>query len=584
MNRTRTLVSAAALLLAAFPAPLLAGPGHDHGDEGAPAAEAAPPAPRFEAASDAYEIVGRVEGDALRLWLDRWASNEPVTKAGLTLTVGQRRAAVSAQADGTYLAELPEADSAGTYPVLVTVAGGGGPAVLAGQLVISDEHAHDMAGGLLSGLWPWVGGGALVLVLAGGGLWLMRRRRAGGVLAGLAVIIGLSGVALEPPAAWAHEGHDHGEEAAAPVTGGDQAVRLPDGDIVAPKPMQRLIGLRTMVTQAGAESAAIVLNGQVVADPNASGVVQAQVGGRVSGRFPALGQSVARGQALGVVTPAFDASGAADLATARGQAARDLASARIAAQGLGTAAEEAEVRSAQANLARLERLEGVVPQRQIEEARTAAAAAAARLRLAQARARAELSAVDAQVRALGATAQPSETLRAPVSGVVSAVNVAQGQVVAPGETLFSIIRPGAFLVEAQAPDSIAARLGASATGRTGDGRSFDLARQGAGLALMNGAAPVRFTVLGDVGLRVGDPVSVFVASTRPMDGVAVPREAVVRGPSGQTVVYVKESAERVAMIPVATADLDAARLLVTSGLSPGQRVVTTGAGLLAQVR
>ena len=573
------------MLLAAFPAPLLAGPGHDHGDEGAPAAEAAPPAPRFEAASDAYEIVGRVEGDALRLWLDRWASNEPVTKAGLTLTVGQRRAAVAAQADGTYLAELPEADSAGTYPVLVTVAGDGAPAVLAGQLVISDEHAHDTAGGLLSGVWPWVGGGALVLVLAGGGLWLMRRRRGAIIAVGLLASGGLLASVLTPEAATAGPGHDHGDEAGPAAAGSpDQAQRLADGDIVAPKPMQRLIGLRTMVTQAGAESAAIVLNGQVVADPNASGVVQAQVGGRVSGRFPALGQSVARGQALGVVTPAFDASGAADLAAARGQAARDLASARIAAQGLGTAAEEAELRGAQANLARLERLEGVVPQRQIEEARTAAAAAAARLRLAQARARAELSAVDAQVRALGATAQPSETLRAPVSGVVSAVNVAQGQVVAPGETLFSIIRPGAFLVEAQAPDAVAARLGASATGRTGDGRSFDLARQGAGLALMNGAAPVRFTVLGDVGLRVGDPVSVFVASARPMDGVAVPREAVVRGPSGQTVVYVKESAERVAMIPVATADLDAARLLVTSGLSPGQRVVTTGAGLLAQVR
>jgi membrane fusion protein, heavy metal efflux system len=59
---------------------------------------------------------------------------------------------------------------------------------------------------------------------------------------------------------------------------------------------------------------------------------------------------------------------------------------------------------------------------------------------------------------------------------------------------------------------------------------------------------------------------------------------VVRGPSGQTVVFVKEGAERLAMVPVAIADLDANRVLVTSGLLPGQRIVTAGAGLLAPVR
>jgi hypothetical protein len=50
------------------------------------------------------------------------------------------------------------------------------------------------------------------------------------------------------------------------------------------------------------------------------------------------------------------------------------------------------------------------------------------------------------------------------------------------------------------------------------------------------------------------------------------------------VVFVKQSAERFAATSVTVVDLDATRVLVTNGLSPGARVATTGAALLAQVR
>jgi multidrug efflux pump subunit AcrA (membrane-fusion protein) len=619
---TNLLLAATASLALLAPLPVLAGPGHDHGAEAAGSAEAAPAAPRFEAANDAYEVVGRVEGDALRLWLDRWATNEPVTAAGLTVTIGQRQVAAKAEADGTYLVELPEADTEGTYPVLVAVSDDGTPTILAGQLVISDEHAHAAESGLLSTIGLWAGGGALVLLLAGGGLLLARRRKTAGAVVGLALVVGIAGSALEPRPALAHEGHDGPETDA--VANGDQAVRLPDGDILAPKPMQRLINLRTIVTQGGAQSAAITLTGQVIADPNASGVVQSQIGGRVSGRLPALGQEVGQGQALATVTPAFDPAGTASIVESQGQVAQDLAlarqravrlasggasevdaelaGARARAGGGATAEARAELVAARQRLDRLQRLDGVVPAREIEAARADVRGIEARISALQAEAnatvqalqarraalvgeaQAEASALGARQSALRTVRNPSETLRAPVSGVISGVEVAQGQVVAPGQTLFSIIRPGALLIEARAQDAIAARLGGTATARLADGRTVDLARQGAGLALVDGAAPVRFQILNDIGLRVGDPVSVFVTSAQPVDGIAVPREAVVRGPSGQTVVFVKEGAERIAMVPVAFADLDANRFLVTSGLSAGQRIVTAGAGLLAQVR
>ena len=628
MNRrsslTDILLAATATLALLAPLPVLAGPGHDHGGEAAGSTEAAPAAPRLEAANDTFEVVGRVEDDALRLWLDRWATNEPVTGAGLTITVGQRQVAATAQADGTYSAELPEADTAGTYPILVAVSGDGAPAILAGQLVIRDEHAHAVEGGLLSTIGLWAAGGALVLLLAGGGLWVVRRRRGAVVAAGLAATLGLGGIALAPENATAGPGQDHGGEETAPVATGDQAVRLPDGDILAPKPMQRLINLRTIVTQGGAQGAAVMLNGQVIADPNASGVVQSQIGGRVSGRLPMLGQEVGQGQALATVTPGFDPAGTAtivesqgqvaqDLALARQRAARlasggasevdaELAGARARASGGATAEARAELAAARQRLDRLQRLDGVVPAREIEAARAEVRGIEARISALQAEANATVQALQARRAALVGEAQaeasalgarqsslrivrnPSEILRAPVSGVISGVEVVQGQVVAPGQTLFSIIRPGALLVEARAQDAIAARLGGTATARLADGRTIDLVRLGAGLALVDGAVPVRFQILNDIGLRVGEPVSVFVTSPQPVEGIAVPREAVVRGPSGQSVVFVKEGAERIAIVPVAIADLDADRVLVTSGLSAGQRIVTAGAGLLAQVR
>ena len=44
--------------------------------------------PRVAAQSDAYELVGILRGGRLAVYLDRFATNEPVTDAKLTVTVG----------------------------------------------------------------------------------------------------------------------------------------------------------------------------------------------------------------------------------------------------------------------------------------------------------------------------------------------------------------------------------------------------------------------------------------------------------------------------------------------------------------
>jgi membrane fusion protein, heavy metal efflux system len=623
MNLLRsTLIAAISFNLVSL-TPALAGAGHDHGVVDS-AAQATPPSPRFEAANEAYEVVGRVKGNVLTLYLDEWATNAPLDDVTLAMMIGQRQVALQKTAPGVFTASLKEATKQGSYPITLTLNRNGTPALLAAQLVVVEPQAGQGLAATPPSLKTALGGAGLLLVLVGGALFVMRRRRAAITAGGLALVFGAAGLTLQPEPAFASGDHDHGEAAAAAGISSDQASRLANGDINAPKPMQHLIGLRTIVAQSSTVGAAMTLNGLVIADPNGMGVVQAQIGGRISGQLPALGQTVSQGQGLARVTPAFDATGRASLVESQGQIAQDLAlarqraarlagggatevdaelaAARARANGGATAEARAELAAARQRLERLQRLEGVVPTRDIEaaraqvrgiEARVAAqqGEANATLRALDARratlvaeARGEAAALSARAGALRETGNPNETLRAPISGTISAVNVAQGQVVAPGETLFSIIRPGSLLVEAKATDAASAQLSEMASGRTADGRTVSLVRQGIGLALVDGGLPIRYRVELDAGLRAGEPVTVFANSAIPTTGIAVPRIAVARGANGQSVVFVKQSGETITPVTVVVSDLDAQRVLVTSGLSPGQRIVVAGSPLLAQVR
>ena len=68
-------------VLVASPAPALAHEGHDHSAQ--PAISAA--APRLESSSRDFELVGVVRGDRLVVFLDQYASNDPVTDARIEI-------------------------------------------------------------------------------------------------------------------------------------------------------------------------------------------------------------------------------------------------------------------------------------------------------------------------------------------------------------------------------------------------------------------------------------------------------------------------------------------------------------------
>ena len=62
----------------------------------------------------------------------------------------------------------------------------------------------------------------------------------------------------------------------------DVSQRFPDGALFVPKPTQRILGLRTIFTEIKPHRRTIELPGRIIPDPNATGLVQASVGGRLS--------------------------------------------------------------------------------------------------------------------------------------------------------------------------------------------------------------------------------------------------------------------------------------------------------------
>lgn len=347
----------------------------------------------------------------------------------------------------------------------------------------------------------------------------------------------------------AGEGHDHGDAPAAPSANGPQ--RQPDGSVFLPKPAQRQLGVRTLVTAAAELPRTVELGAKVLMDPNAGGKVQALNAGRIEPGprgLPNAGQAVRKGEVLAYVVPSAApierSNQAAQLAELR--AAKALADKRIA---------------------RLQELADTVPRKEIEAVESEAASLAAR------------------ISAVGGGLSNRETLLAPVAGVIASANVVAGQVVDARELIFEIVDPSRLRIEALAFDAaLAANIG-GATMAVGDKR-VPLTFIGASRSLREQALPLSFRAEGAAldQLAVGQPVRVFVQTKDKVKGFSVPVASLMKNPANQTIVWVKTAPERFEPRAVTTEPLDGVNAAVTSGLEPGDRVATQGATLINQVR
>jgi len=152
-------------------APALAHEGEDHGPPPAPAVQAS--VPRVAANSEEFELVGVVSGANLVVYLDRFATNEPVAGAKVELESGAVKAVGTAASDpGTYSLPLGALASPGRHALVFTVEAGNESDLLSGTLEIPGPPA-DVHGHLWSEWLAWGIGGLVFLVGIG---WLLLRR------------------------------------------------------------------------------------------------------------------------------------------------------------------------------------------------------------------------------------------------------------------------------------------------------------------------------------------------------------------------------------------------------------------------
>lgn len=358
--------------------------------------------------------------------------------------------------------------------------------------------------------------------------------------------------ALTPVWVDADAGHDHGP---APIAANVNAPqRLPDGSVYLPKLTQRQLALRTQVSEQGRSPQTFELFGKVMMDPNAGGKVQPTVAGRIEPGprgLPTLGQAVKKGEVLAFVRPSV---GAIERANQAAQAAELRANQMLAEK----------------RLARLQQLEGTVPQKDVEAAK------------------AEVQALTERLVAVGGSLSNTEALRAPAAGVIALANVMAGQVVDAREVLFEIVDPTRLLVEAIAHDAKLAMRIAAASARIEPGVSIPLTFIGAGRSLREQALPIlfRFNPGKQVlpSLTVGQPLTVLAQTDQTVTGYAVPATAIVKDRNNQDIVWVHVGAERFVPKTVRFVPSDGTTSIVVDGLAKGDRFVVQGASLLNQVR
>jgi membrane fusion protein, heavy metal efflux system len=552
--------------------------GHDHG----PSIEvSASVAPRFEAASDDFEVLGVLRGPDLVVTLDSFRTNEPIARANIEATIRGEPATITAAEDGTYRIASPELIKAGRAEVVLTIQVGTITDLLAGAVEVPGVIAT-VAGSQAwwqrlpvkhESLIPAFGGlmiGALcvllfrarqptevptVPVVDSGPTESTRDERAVGKPALRAVAKAVALVALASggvdartgvPSAWA----EPPAKASITITA-DLPQRLPDGSLFVPKITQRLLAIRTIPAGESTAGSTIELNGQIIADPNGFGRVQATVDGRIDapkGGLVVVGQKVERGQPLAILTPIVASADRSSFESASGEIDTRIA--------LG-----------EAKLARLTRVAGVVAQKDIDDTRT------------------ELETLKTRRTAVRSAVRETVTLTAPISGTVSMSTAVPGQLANAREALFEIVDPARMWVEAIAFDArlVADITAARAVETTGEILALDYI--GRGVSARQQGLPLHFSIKAPPAtLVIGKPVNVLVTTKETRQGMILPQAAVVKGQNGLFIVWTHTQAERFKPNVVKVKPIDGQRLLVDGGLAANERVVIEGATLLNQVR
>lgn len=512
------------ILLCLFALPGFAHEGEDHGAAAPVAAQASAVTSSH---TEQFEVVARWQGDVLEIALADDASNAPIVGASVQLQMGKRLvdAAASAQA-GIYQAKLP-VPLPDKVVLMISVGDIGDliPLDLPALPVASAEPKHTHL--------PWlkIAAVALLLCIVVGALY-WRQRRALLVLATL--LLGLRAAPL-----WAHAGEPHDEPAPQSAT----ATPLTGDTLTLTKAEQFKAGLLTARASAAQVRPLIRLNAQVLVPPSAQAQLTVPEGTQVhfaTKLYP--GMAVRAGQALFQLKQA--------MAPAE----------RLAAQMTINQA-QGELRLLEDQYQRASRLDGIVPAQEIERLRLALERQREALRLSQ-----------------SALQGNSQTLFAPISGVLENLSVTDGQIVASGTVVAELIQAHTRWVEANAFEHqpLPAKI-TQAWFQPQPQRWIALRHIATSQRLdpQTRALHLRFALPDNDTLAIGTAGSVAIAGTA-QNGVQIPKSA-LHMRQGQAQVLVLTAPERLAWRTVTlAAPLPGDMLGVISGVEAGERVVAAG--------
>jgi cobalt-zinc-cadmium efflux system membrane fusion protein len=333
--------------------------------------------------------------------------------------------------------------------------------------------------------------------------------------------------------------------------GSGELGRQADGSVLMPMKHQALLSIRTefaVVTKANKHEQ---MHGLVKPHPDGYAIIQPSSDGRLDAPEQGMytsGVSVKAGDILGYIRyqyTAFDlASQTSELIAVRNQIAqtnRDVQRLR----NLGDLASKQELEQLETKLVIFKQQETVLKQ----------------------------------------GLETSEALIAPIDGVLINNSVTRGQWVEAGKTLFKIVSPNKFLVEATT--SNASLLNELSTAEILQLPNVTLNYTGSSPELVNGLIHANFESLNnDVNLKVqiNKPVTLHAPVNQVIEGIVLPAKAVVLSENNLPQVWIKLSAERFLPQIVEYEELKPGVVIITNGLGGDNRVVVTGSSLLNQVR
>jgi hypothetical protein len=136
-------------------------------------------APRAQARSEDFEVVAVLEGRHLVLYVDRFASNAPVSQARVEVEGAGLQGAASETLPGTYVIDIATAMLPGRYPLMISIEAGETSDLLSATLDTSlpATVGHEAGGRAAPRVWIIV---ALLLLVVGAVLAVWRKKRSRG--------------------------------------------------------------------------------------------------------------------------------------------------------------------------------------------------------------------------------------------------------------------------------------------------------------------------------------------------------------------------------------------------------------------